>query len=76
MNLNMVKPVPTTTSEQWPPVYNKQPDPQFSKIDSNLFEQLVNNDHLLNNGHFFSPKGGRYTQVWLYTMLKSLKPLY
>jgi hypothetical protein len=38
-------------------VYNSQLDPQFSKIESTLSEHPVNNDHLLNNGHFFESQG-------------------
>ncbi len=38
----------TITSEQWPPVYNDQPDPHFSKINSNFwwttFEQRPPNE--------------------------------
>jgi hypothetical protein len=33
---SLKKPVSTTTSEQQPPVYNDQPNPQFSTINSNL----------------------------------------
>jgi hypothetical protein len=32
-----VKPELATTSEQRPPVYNNQPEPQFSIFDSNVF---------------------------------------
>ena len=35
INLSTVKPVLTTTSEQRPPVYNGQPDPQLFNIDRN-----------------------------------------
>jgi hypothetical protein len=31
-----VKPLLMTTAEQWPPVYNGQPDPQLFNVDSNL----------------------------------------
>ncbi len=41
-----VKPVLTATSEQQPPVYNGQLEPQFSKI---LSLYTVNNNHLRLN---------------------------
>jgi hypothetical protein len=34
--VSTVKPVLTTTSEQQPPVYNDQLEPQFSKTDGNF----------------------------------------
>jgi hypothetical protein len=43
-----VKPVLKTTSEQWPPVYNNQPESHFSKFESNLYEHPDYNNHLLN----------------------------
>jgi hypothetical protein len=45
VSLLTVKPVLVTTSEQRPTVYNNQPEPQFSKIESKLWECPINNDH-------------------------------
>jgi hypothetical protein len=36
-----VKPVLTTTSAHRPPVYNNQPDPQFTKIESNFIRTIL-----------------------------------
>ncbi len=61
-----VKPVLTTTSEQWPPVNNNQPDPPQYKINTNFWWSPSELRPPWTNGHFLSPKGGRCTQVWLY----------
>jgi hypothetical protein len=53
-----VKPVLTTTSEQWPPVNNGQPDPQTSQINTSFIGGTSEQRPL-----FWGPKGGRCTQV-------------
>ncbi len=57
---------PPVKSEQWPTLYNDQPDPQLSKINSIFLPR--NNPWTTTPFEeqplILNPKGGRCTQVW------------
>ncbi len=65
-NVNTVKPVLMTTSEQWPHVCNGKSTPQLFYMDSYSLRPAIEQGSLLDHGFFFRvPRGiiNYYTKV-------------